>query len=174
MLASKIVHDAEEALAAGEPHRSLHLLAHVLQYIPEHLRARTIRAMTWLALGHQDEAAEDAALVMSIDLLNVDAMLVEAKLAEARGDLHQSHVLIARAASISPGHNGVRQSMADSIAMLIHDHSMLGFSYQSLNWPDLAEREFRLALEKDVARVDLRIAMAEAIWQQGRYDEARP
>jgi hypothetical protein len=138
------------------------------------LKARTVRATTWLALGDQDKAAEDAALVMSIDLLNVDALLVEAKVAEGRGDLHQSHVLIARAASIRPSHNVVRQSMADSVAMLIYDHSTLGFSYQSLNWPDLAEREFRLALQKDMARVDLRIALAEAIWEQGRYDEARP
>lgn len=174
MLASEIVRDIEDALATEEPQRGLHLVDHLLRTFSGHLRARTLRATALLALEEHEEAAGDAATVLSADLLNVDAMLVSAKLAEARGDLHQSHALIGRAASVDSGHSGVRQAVADSVTLLVRDPSTLGFSYLKSNWPDLAEREFRMALERDPARVDLRIALAEALWQQGRYEEARP
>ena len=177
MLASEIVRDIEQALAVEEPGRGLHLVDHLLQSFPAHLRARTLRAKALLALGEGDEAAGDAgdaATVLSADLLNVEAMLVSAKLAEAQGDLHQSHALIGRAASVDSGHSGVRQAVADSVAMLPRDPSALGFAYLNSNWPDLAEREFRTALGRDPARVDLRIALAESLWRQGRFDEARP
>jgi tetratricopeptide (TPR) repeat protein len=174
MLASEIVRDIEQALAVEEPARGLHLVDHLLQSFPAHLRARMLRAKALLALGESDEAAGDAATVLSADLLNVEAMLVRAKLAEAQGDLHQSHALIGRAASVDSGHSGVRQAVADSVAMLPRDPSALGFAYLNSNWPDLAEREFRVALGRDPARVDLRIALAESLWRQGRFDEARP
>jgi tetratricopeptide (TPR) repeat protein len=174
MLASEIVRDIEQALAVEEPARGLHLIDHLLRSFPAHLRARILRAKALLALGESDEAAGDAATVLSADLLNVEAMLVSAKLAEAQGDLHQSHAFIGRAASVDSGHNGVRQAVADSVAMLPRDPSALGFAYLNSNWPDLAEREFRTALERDPARVDLRIALAESLWRQGRFDEARP
>ncbi len=174
MLNSEIVREVEEALAAEAPARGLHLVDHLLQTFPGHLRARTLRAKALLALAEHDEAAEDVATVLSADLLNVDAMLVSAKLAEARGDLHQSHALIGRAASVDSAHRGVRQAVADSVAMLPRDPAALGFAYLNSNWPDLAEREFRLALGRDPARVDLRIALAESLWRQSRFEEARP
>ncbi len=174
MLASEIVRDIEQALAVEEPARGLHLVDHLLRTFPGHLRARTLRAKALLALGESDEAAGDAATVLSADLLNVEAMLVSAKLAEAQGDFHQSHALIGRAASIDSGHSGVRQAVADSVAMLPRDPSALGFAYLNSNWPDLAEREFRTALGRDPARVDLRIALAESLWRQARFEEARP
>lgn len=174
MLASEIVRDVEQALAVEEPARGLHLVDHLLRSFPAHLRARTLRAKALLALGKRDEAAGDAATVLSADLLNVEAMLVSAKLAEVRGDLHQSHALIGRAASVDSGHGEVRQAVADSVAMLPRDLAALGFAYLNSNWPDLAEREFRLALGRDPARVDLRIALAESLWRQGCFEEARP
>ena len=135
MLASEIVRDIEQALAVEEPARGLHLVDHLLRTFPGHLRARTLRAKALLALGESDEAAGDAATVLSADLLNVEAMLVSAKLAEAQGDLHQSHALIGRAASVDSGHSGVRQAVDDSVAMLPRDPSALGFAYLNSNWP---------------------------------------
>ena len=174
MLPSEVAAAAEKALSANEAQRGLQLADHLLRSFPGHLRARTIRARALLALGDDEGAAGDAATVLSVDLLNVDAMLVSAKLAEARGDLHQSHALIGRAASIEPGHSGVRKAAAESVALLPRGPSALGFMYLGLGWPDLAEREFRVALGRDSARVDLRIGLAESLWQQGRHEEAHP
>ncbi|MDP6507537.1 MAG: tetratricopeptide repeat protein [Chloroflexota bacterium] len=173
MLPAEILTDADAALTAGEAARGLHLVDHLLRTFPGHLRARTLRAQMLLELGDEDAAA-DAATVLSADLLNVDALLVSARLAEAQGDLHQSHALIGRAASIEPGHAGVRRAFADSVMMLPRDAAALGLSYLAHGWPDLAERELRAALARDSSRADLRVGLAEALWQQGRYEEARP
>jgi tetratricopeptide (TPR) repeat protein len=174
MLPAEILTDADAALTAGEAARGLHLVDHLLRTFPGHLRARTLRARMLLELGDDDGAAADAATVLSVDLLNVDALLVSARLAEGQGDLHQSHALIGRAASIEPGHAGVRKAFADSVTMLPRDAAALGLSYLAHGWPDLAERELRAALGRDSSRVDLRVGLAEALWQQGRYEEARP
>ncbi len=174
MLPAEVLAAADAALTAGEAARGLHLVDHLLRTFPGHLRARTLRAQVLLELGDEGGAAADAATVLSADLLNVDAMLVSARLAEASGDLHQSHALIGRAASIEPGHAGVRKAFADSVTMLPRDSAALGLSYLAHGWPDLAERELRAALARDSSRVDLRVGLAEALWQQARYEEARP
>ena len=174
MLPAEILADADAALTAGEAARGLHLIDHLLRTFPEHLQARTLRAQALLELGDEDGATADAATVLSADLLNVDALLISARLAEAQGDLHQGHALIGRAASIEPGHAGVRKAFADSVTVLPRDSAALGLSYLAHGWPDLAERELRAALARDSSRVDVRVGLAEALWQQGRYEEARP
>ena len=121
MLPAEILADADAALTAGEAARGLHLIDHLLRTFPEHLQARTLRAQALLELGDEDGATADAATVLSADLLNVDALLISARLAEAQGDLHQGHALIGRAASIEPGHAGVRKACTDSVTMLPRD-----------------------------------------------------
>lgn len=164
---------ARQSFAAGEAPESLRDVQHLLQNFPSYGEARLLRALLHERAGRLADALNDAAFVLEVDPLNADSLLLTSRVRERNGDVRQARSLLLRVAEMEPSHPDLGPAFSMGLAAPTMASAALGFAYLRSGWPELAMRQFRAALDADGGRIDLRLALAEALWLTGQYDECR-
>lgn len=169
----EIVGQAQTLLDEGNVDESLRLIGYVLDNFSSYYEARLARALAFEKAAKVSDAADDAAFVLGVVPSNATALLLSARIQNQRGDQQQARRLWARAAEANPDHQDLKSQIDGLDARLRITHGFLGYSYLRSGWPELAERQFRAAMESDSARMDVRLALAESLWTMGRLEDCR-
>jgi len=131
-------------------------------------------------LGNYREAADMFRRVLSSDPENFPARARLGELFAEEESLDEALWQTERAFELNPGDADVRNRLRELHTKrhgtqpdrLKLNGVALGRLYARGGWHDLAIQEFLSLLDKDPARVDVRIALAEALWIAGRRQEA--
>ncbi len=169
----EIVGQARKLLADGDADECLRLIGYVLDSFSNYYEARLVRALAFEKTARMSDAADDAAFVLGVDPSNATALLLSARIQNQKGDQQQARKLWSRAAEANPDHPDLQNPIDGLDVRSPVTHSFLGYSYLRSGWPELAERQFRAAMESDSVRMDVRLALAESLWSIGRLEDCR-
>lgn len=169
------------ALIAGEAHEeAITLCQHTLRHHPKHILSYSLLGRAAAGLGNFREAADMFRRVLSADPENLTARASLGELFATEGAIDEALWQTERAFELSPGDVAVRERLRELRGQrrgsqpnrLKLSGVALGRLYLRGGWYDLAIKEFRALLHDDPARVDVRTALAEALWAIGRRQEA--
>ncbi len=175
------VYKEAEALITTEAYEeSMTLCQHSLRYYPKNRHAYTLLGLACIGLGNSREAADMFRRVLSTDPENFTARATLGEIFADEGTLDEAIWQTERAFELNPGDAEVRERLRDlhrkrhgmHLQRLKLNSAALGRLYARGRLYDLAIEEFLELLEKDPARVDIRISLAEALWSADRRQEA--
>jgi len=173
--------DEAEALIASESfEEAIALCQHTLRFYPKHIRSYALLGKAAVGLGNAREAADMFRRVLSADPENLEARATLGEIFSGEGALDEALWQTERAFEMNPGDVEIRQRLRELRGQRLgHQPNRLklngvalGRLYSRSGWYDLAIKEYQAMLEKDPARVDVRAALAEALWACGRRQEA--
>jgi tetratricopeptide (TPR) repeat protein len=173
--------DEAEALIASESfEEAIALCQHTLRFYPKHVRSYALLGKAAVGLGNAREAADMFRRVLSADPENLEARATLGEIFSGEGALDEALWQTERAFEMNPGDVEIRQRLRELRGQRLgHQPNRLklngvalGRLYSRSGWHDLAIKEYQALLEKDPARVDVRAALAEALWACGRRQEA--
>ena len=173
MSPKEIVDQAHELLDGGDVDGCMRLVGYVLDSFSSYYEARLVRGLALERLARISDAADDAALVLGVAPHNATALLLSARIQQRKGDPQQARRLWSRASETDPYHPDLRNSIDGLNVAPRITHGLLGYSYLRSGWPELAERQLRAAIELDAVRTDIRLALAESLWDMGRLEDCR-
>lgn len=174
---------SEEALArlrAGRPREALAIARRILQTFNKHVGTYGIVAQAYLALGEHELAAAFFRRVLSVDPEHVLSYISMAAIHEARGSKEEAMWHLERAYELAPSNAEVRQKLNH----LYIERSILPTARAKMTRAALARtylrgqlygaaiKELRELARADPMRFDLRVALAEALWRDGRVEDA--
>ena len=174
MRPSEVVDRARQAFRDGAPDRALDLVEHVIARYPRHASARLVRALTAEAAGELDQALEDLRFVTSAEPLNARAAAATARIFKRRDDDARAHDEARRVVELAPDASD-HESLEAALDILGVDPDALPITpgvfariHLRSGWPGTAERYARRALDAESDRIDIRLTLAEALWQLNR------
>ncbi len=168
---------ARDQLRAGEYDRAIAHCRALLMLYPKYVPPYTIMGEAYLAKGEHAEAANLFRRALGA---NPEATIPYAGLGliyEERGLLEEAIWQLERAFELAPHNKEIRASLLD----LYTQRDAAPPSRRKLSRAGLARvyarghlypkaiGEFRDLLRKDPMRIDLRVALAEALWRNGHY-----
>ncbi len=153
---------------------------HLLRKFPKYIRGYEYLAQAAMETGQEDEALEIFRRVLSTDPESVVAYTGAALIFRRMNVLHEAIWHMMRAFELQPGTPFIREQLRDMYAeyegrrpgRLKLNRAALGRAHLRNGQYDMAIRELRAELAEDPDRIDLRVALAEALWRAGRYREA--
>jgi len=171
---------AREQLRAGKYDRSITHCRALLMLYPKCVPAYTIMGEAYLAKGEHAEAANLFRRTLGAD---PEATIPYAGLGliyEERGLLEEAIWQLERAFELAPHNKEIRASLLDLytqrdatlLSRIELTRAGLARIYARGHLYPKAISEFRDLLRKEPMRMDLRVALAEALWRDGRYDGA--
>lgn len=171
---------AREQLRAGEYDRAIAHCRALLMLYPRCVPAYTIMGEAYLAKGEHAEAANLFRRALGAD---PEATIPYAGLGliyEERGLLEEAIWQLERAFELAPHNKEIRASLLDLytqrdatlLSRIELTRAGLARIYARGHLYPKAIGEFRDLLRKEPMRMDLRVALAEALWRDGRYEGA--
>jgi len=171
---------AREQLRAGEYDRAINYCRALLALYPRYVPAYTIMGEAYLAKGEHAEAANLFRRTLGAD---PEATIPYAGLGliyEERGLLEEAIWQLERAFELAPHNKEIRASLLDlytqrdatPLSRIELTRAGLARIYARGHLYPKAIGEFRDLLRKEPMRMDLRVALAEALWRDGRYGGA--
>ena len=171
---------AREQLRAGKYNRAIAHCRALLMLYPRYVPAYTIMGEAYLAKGEHAEAANLFRRTLGAD---PEATIPYAGLGliyEERGLLEEAIWQLERAFELAPHNKEIRASLLDLytqrdatlLSKIELTRAGLARIYARGHLYPKAIGEFRDLLRKEPMRMDLRVALAEALWQDGRYEGA--
>lgn len=164
---------AKSAILAGAYDRGILICHHVLDHYPKHIEAHCLLGEAYREKGLAELAETYFLRVLSADPENLIARWALSVMAEERGDSEAAAAHMQRAYDVNPRHPEVRKELS----RLLGRRARLGsaglarlYLQQGLMWPAINELRAEVATEGD--RLDVRVALAEALWRVGERDEA--
>ncbi len=174
MFPSEVVDRAQQAFREGAPDQALQLAEHVIARYPRHASARLVRALTAEAGGELDQALEDLRFVTSAEPLNARAAAATARIFKRRDDDARAEDEARRVVELVPNVTD-NESLESALDILGVDADALPITpgvfariHLRSGWPGTAERYARRALDDEPDRIDIRLTLAEALWQLNR------
>lgn len=174
MRPSEIVDRARQAFRDGSPDRALELAGHVIARYPRHASARLVRALAAETAGELDQALEDLRFVTSAEPLNAPAAAATARIFKRRDDDARAQDEARRVVELVPD-VADSESLESALDILGVDADALPMTpgvfariHLRTGWPGTAERYARRALDDEPDRIDIRLTLAEALWQLNR------
>jgi len=171
---SEIVDRARQAFRDGSPDRALELAGHVIARYPRHASARPVRALAAETAGELDQALEDLRFVTSAEPLNAPAAAATARIFKRRDDDARAQDEARRVVELVPD-VADSESLESALDILGVDADALPMTpgvfariHLRTGWPGTAERYARRALDDEPDRIDIRLTLAEALWQLNR------
>ena len=171
---------AREQLRAGKYDRAIAHCRALLMLYPRYVPAYTIMGEAYLAKGEHAEAANLFRRTLGAD---PEATIPYAGLGliyEERGLLEEAIWQLERAFELAPHNKEIRASLLDLytqrdatlLSRIELTRAGLARIYARGHLYPKAIGEFRALLRKEPMRMDLRVALAEALWRDGRYNGA--
>ena len=150
------------------------LAGHVIGRYPRHASARLVRALAAEAAGELDQALEDLRFVTSAEPLNAPAVAAMARIFKRRDDDARAQDEARRVVELVPD-VADNESLESALDILGVDADALPMTpgvfariHLRTGWPGTAERYARRALDDEPDRIDIRLTLAEALWQLNR------
>ncbi len=172
---------AATLIESGQPQAALRLARHILQHFPLSLRDHCLLGHALLGLGRTHEAAEQFHRVLAADPENVEARLGLATVYERTGDRQRARDQLQYAFDLFPGDSSLRArlntlaealSSPEAAAPVGLSRAALARIYARNGLRAKAIQELRAVLMQQPQRQDVRLALAEALWQEGHLVEA--
>lgn len=177
MRPSEVVEQARQAFHEGAPDRAVELAEHVIARFPRHASARLVRALKAESDGELDQALEDLRFVTSAEPLNARAAAATARIFKQRDDDARAQDEARRVVELVPD-VGDSASLESALDILGVDADALPMTpgvfariHLRSGWPGSAERYARRALDDEPDRIDIRLTLAEALWQLNRLSQ---
>ena len=174
MRPSEVIDRAQQAFRDGSLDEALDLAEHVIARYPRHAPARLVRALTAEARGELDRALDDLRFVSSAEPLNARAAAALARIFKRRDDDARAQDEARRVVELVPEVSD-NESLEAALDILGVDADALPISagvfariHLRSGWPGTAERYARRALDDEPDRIDIRLTLAEALWQLNR------
>ena len=174
MRPSEVIDHAQQAFRDGSADQALELAEHVIARYPRHAPARLIRALTAEGRGEFDRALEDLRFVSSAEPLNAQAAAALARIFKQRDDDARAQDEARRVVELVPDVSD-NESLEAALDILGVDADALPITpgvfariHLRSGWPGTAERYARRALDDEPDRIDIRLTLAEALWQLNR------
>jgi len=172
----------EEALRliqAGKPREAVAVCHRILQTFPRHFGTYSILGQAALALGEYEQAANLFRRALSADPEHVLSHVSLAAIYERQGRSEEACWSLERAFELSPGDRELRCQLRQlytqrnlPVARLKMTRAALARVYLRCQLYSKAIRELRELVTTDPQRLDLRVALAEALWHDGHYEDA--
>ena len=144
----------------------------LLEAYSRYPRALVLRALLAEQKGDLVSALDDLQVVISAEPSNAEARAIQARLFLAGDDADRARGAARQAVELVPSDPAV---LSIALAILNADPGSLEVNaavlsrvYMRLGWPELAERQARIAVVEMPERVDVRLTYAEALWRLGR------
>ena len=161
-----------EALERGDVEQADRVSALLLGSFVRYPRALVLRALLSEQKGDVESALDDLQVVASAEPSNPEARAFQARLFLAGNDVDRARTTARQALELVPNDDkvlsvafGVLNVGADALEV---NAAVLARVYMRLGWPELAERQARIAISEMPERVDVRLTYAEALWRLGR------
>jgi len=171
---------AERLLQRGQLAKAALACRRVLESFPKYVKVYSLLGMLYLELGEHEEAANLFRRVLGVDPEHTLAYASLGAIYEGRGLLDEAIWQYERAFELSPGNRQVRRELV----RLCMERDVTVSKRVKLNRAALARiylrghlyaraiGELRELLREFPQRFDLRVALAEALWRDGRYPDA--
>ncbi len=173
--------EARSLIQSGQPDKAIHVTRRILSHYPRHVESYRLLGQALLAKGNYPEAAKQFRRVLSVDPEDATSRAGLAEVHEAAGDPDKAIWYMQRAVELSPGNTGLRAQLGqlmsarqgnDAPERIEITRVALGRIHTRSGLYAKAIQEYKAALTQDPDRMDVRAALAEALWRAGRYAEA--
>jgi len=172
--------EAASLVRAGEFDRAIRITRHILRHYPLYYAGHQLLGEALLESGSHREAARQFLEVLSADPENVTSRLGLSRVYGEVGQWHRSIEQLQLAGDLLPGESVLRQQLAqlvrthyrDSNGTLEITRAGLGRIYARNGLYPKSIQEFKAVLAQEPTRFDVRLALAEVLWRDGRHLEA--
>ncbi len=173
-------HEAASLLRAGEFDTAISIARHILRHYPRYSAGHQLLGEALLESGSHRDSARQFLWALSADPENVTARLGLSRLYGALGHWHKSIEQLQLAADLAPGDSEIRQQLVqlvrthhgDATGRLEITQAGLGRIYARNGLYPKSIQELRAVLVQEPTRFDVRVALAEVLWRDGRDLEA--
>lgn len=164
---------AKKALIDSDADRAIDLCFHMLSAYPESVEVQCLLGEAYREKGLAEAAEAAFRRVLSADPENLIARWAMSILEEEKGDIAKAAWHLWRAFELSPSHAGLRQELSRLWqGDVFLTRGGLGRIYARGELYDRAVAEFEAILAEEPYRLDIQVALAQALLDAGRHDEA--
>ncbi len=171
---------ARKLMKAKRPETAMAIGQQVLRYFPQHLEAYRLLGEACLAAGDYQAAVDCFRRVLSADPESLAAHMGLGMIFEDTGEYAEALWHWERAFEIAPGNQTVREHLrrlytwrdGGKTPRVGLTRAALARLYARNGQFRRAIAEYKAILAEDPERVDVQVALAEALWRARRYDEA--
>ena len=172
---------AHESIQRDLYEEAIEICRRILSRHPLHVRAYTILGEASLAMGEHAEAANLFRRVLGADPENTIAYAGLGVIYEERGLLEEATWHMERAFDLTPYNSGVREALSGLYAQLdvtprhrlkLTRAALARFYIRGQLYPK-AVGELRKMMRYNSDRLDIHVALAEALWRAEQYAAAR-
>lgn len=172
--------ELEGLLSAGLFSKAILLSRYILRHYPKHIRTYCLLGKAYLKMGRLDEAEDIFRRVLSADPEDIDSRLALAEIHKREESFPEALWQLERAVELEPGSSELRtelrelygQHSGQQLARIRLSRGALGRIYARNRLYPRAIAEFKRLLEEDPERVDIELALAEALWRGGQLSQA--
>ncbi len=171
----------EEALRLthmGEPREAIAVCRRILQTFPKHIGTYSVLGQASLALGDYEGAADLFRRVLSADPEHAPSHASLAAIHEQQGAYEEARWFLERAFELSPTDPQLRGRLRQLYtkcnlpsARIKMTRAALARTYLRGQLYPKAIHELRELVAAEPLRLDLRVALVEALWHDGHYEE---
>jgi tetratricopeptide (TPR) repeat protein len=177
---SEYCDEAKELIRTDSYEQAVAVCRHILKLYPKHVRAYRLLAEACLEKGDHVEAANLFKRVLGVDMEDMVVYVGLGIIFDEQGALDEAIWQLERAFELSPGNAEIRKELQrlysdrDGTAppKLKLTAAALGRLYLREELYQRAIDEFRGVLETDTERVDIQVALAQALWWNDQKHEA--
>ena len=177
---SKYCDEAKELIRADSYEQAIAICRHILRRYPKHVRAYRLLAEACLEKGDHVEAANLFKRVLGVDMEDMVVYVGLGIIFDEQGALDEAIWQLERAFELSPGNAEIRKELqrlysdrdGTATPKLKLTPAALGRLYLREELYQRAIDEFRGVLEADAERVDIQVALAQALWWNGQKQDA--
>ena len=172
--------EAASLVRLGDLDRAIRVTRHILRHYPRYSAGHQLLGQALLQSGRHRESVTQFLRVLSADPENVTARLGLSRVYAEIGQWHKSIDQLQLAADLSPGDSGLRRQLVQLVtahrgnatAELEISRAGLGRIYARNGLYPKSIQEFNAVLAYEPTRFDVRLALAEVLWRDGRHLEA--
>jgi tetratricopeptide (TPR) repeat protein len=168
-----------QAVSSGEHEKVAGIALHVLQYFPQNLKAKLYLGEAYVAAGRLPEACDVLREVCASDPENVVAQVGLSGIAERQNQLTQAITHLEQAIEMRPDMADLRTRLVNLYRRSARNDVYLQLSRVGLarlfvrgRMFEQAIDEFRQLVEAQPQRIDIAVALIEALWRYGDESEA--
>ena len=174
------VQQVDELVKSGRYDEALAHLRHILQHYPKFLHAYSLLGKTLLETGQDDVAEEMFQRVLSGDPEDFVARVGLGVIYDRRGDLQRAIWHMERAFELAPENDVIQEELRrlygrrDGVVppRVMLTRGALARLYARGGLFSRAVETFRSLFAEEPERTDLRVALAEALWNDGQRVQA--
>lgn len=172
---------AKELIMADDNETAIAIGKHILRHYPKHVRTYEILGEACLEMGRYEEAADMFRRVLGADPESFIAYVGLAAVSDELGAEDEGIWQLTRALELAPGNEEVRKELQRLHAQrdgkleerrFKLTRAALGRIYARGEEYGKAVEEFKAVLDDDPQRIDVSVALAEALWLDDKRQEA--